>query len=76
MANEKTGQGRASGKKQPNRFEQARKRAAIEEVRSGAKSESLRENKPVMQGLILSAVAIVAVAVVVAIVVSVVGVEI
>ena len=47
-------QERPESAKGVNRFKQARKEAMFSEVRQGGKPQRIRDNKPVMQGLVLS----------------------
>lgn len=67
---------KASAQKKPSRFAQAKRQSMMEEARYDKANGSLKENKPLIKGLVLSFVAVVVLVVVIFAVVSVVGVEV
>lgn len=66
---------KASAQKKPNRFAQAKRQSMMEEARYDKANGSLKENKPLIKGLVLSFVAVIVLVAVIFAVVSVVGVE-
>lgn len=62
--------------KKTNRFAEAKRQSMMEEARYDKVNGTLKENKPLLKGLALSFVAVIALVVVIFAVVSVVGVEV